>query len=753
MSFPCLAPSPRDLLSTPLDDDTAAYRALLGRWLIDLALLLNWGRTGRRRHRFHHHPCWDNDEFLALTGLTEPEDDKLDEDDEEDAGCRRDRLPDRFVRLLQQRRAELARIPVDPDLPLVRNIGWLAELLDLGQAEQAILCFALFLEGDRTFHQAIAQQSQVASTPLLHELLARLTGLPTADVCAALSPDGTLLATGLIQMRSRITDLEDKLGSRKDLANILLAPHADAEALITHFLKRSPRRTLTLAHFPHLARDTEAVVGLLRAALTNKIAGTNLLLYGPPGVGKTEYAAALAKAVGAELYEVDNADEDGDPVQGEHRLRAFNLCQRLLARRDDALLLFDEVEDVFERDPFADLFGGRKGRVAGGKAWTNRTLENNPVPALWLTNDAKSMDGAHLRRFDYAIRFSTPPHAVRLDIARHHLGEWAGDDDWLARIAACEHLTPAQLERAAKLARHAGGGDRDAGRTLALQALDRSAALLGQQWALTRNHIPTGYDLRFLNVDQDVPKLIAALRKRPHGVFCFHGPAGTGKSELARHIADQLEKPLLVKRASDLLDMYLGQTEKHIAAMFDDARQRDAVLVLDEADSFLRDRRGAHRSWEVTQVNELLTQMEAFDGIFVATTNLMDSLDAASLRRFPWKIRFDWLKPGQRWGLFVQEFARLGGDLDEATGWKEHVLQLDHLAPGDIAAVVRQYELWDETPSAREFYRRLVAEMVAKADHDEAPEPVRQGRRSASQATSDSPSRCLAAQAPGLWTE
>ncbi|HMQ14138.1 MAG TPA: hypothetical protein PKD21_11875, partial [Candidatus Competibacter phosphatis] len=160
MSFPCLAPSPRDLLSTPLDDDTAAYRALLGRWLIDLALLLNWGRTGRRRHRFHHHPCWDNDEFLALTGLTEPEDDKLDEDDEEDAGCRRDRLPDRFVRLLQQRRAELARIPVDPDLPLVRNIGWLAELLDLSQAEQAVLCFALFLEGDRTFHQAIAQQSQ-----------------------------------------------------------------------------------------------------------------------------------------------------------------------------------------------------------------------------------------------------------------------------------------------------------------------------------------------------------------------------------------------------------------------------------------------------------------------------------------------------------------------------------------------------------------------------------------------------------------
>ena len=529
-------------------------------------------------------------------------------------------------------------------------------------------------------------------TRLLNELLARLTGLPQEEIRAALSPAAPLLATGLIEVVPTCVDLEDKIGTRRDLPNLLFAGHADAEALMARFLKRSPRRTLSLAHFPHLERDTAAAVGLLRAALRDRIPGTNLLLYGPPGVGKTECAAALAEAVGAELYEVDYADEDGDPIRGEARLRAFNLGQRLLARRDDALLLFDEVEDVFRHDPLTELFGGR-GVSSGGKAWMNRSLENNPVPALWLTNDVGSMNGAYLRRFDYAIRFATPPHSVRLAIARHHLGAWAGEDDWLARIAAREHLTPAQLERAAKLARHAGGGDLDAGRALALRALDRSAALLGQKRASARNVVPTGYDLRFLNVDCEVPKLIAALQRRPHGVFCFHGPAGTGKSELARHLADALEKPLLVQRASDLLGMYVGQTEQRIAAMFDDARQREAVLVLDEADSFLRDRRGAHHSWEVTQVNELLTQMEAFEGIFVCTTNLMESLDAASLRRFPWKVRFDPLKPGQRWGLFVQEFARLGGDLAEAAGLKEPVLRLDRLTPGDVAAVVRQHEL------------------------------------------------------------
>ncbi len=88
----------------------------------------------------------------------------------------------------------------------------------------------------------------------------------------------------------------------------------------------------------------------------------------------------------------------------------------------------------------------------------------------------------------------------------------------------------------------------------------------------------------------------------------------------------------------------------------------------------------------------------------------------ASLRRFPRQIRFDYLKPPQRWGLFVQEFARLGGEIAQASAWKDRVLRLDHLTPGDVAAVVRQYELWDETPSAGEFYRRLAAEVAAKVE-------------------------------------
>ena len=92
--------------------------------------------------------------------------------------------------------------------------------------------------------------------------------------------------------------------------------------------------------------------------------------------------------------------------------------------------------------------------------------------------------------------------------------------------------------------------------------------------------------------------------------LCLHGAPGTGKSLFARHLADRLGLPVMQKRASDLLSMWVGESEKEIANAFAAARTQGAMLAIDEADSLLADRRGAVRSWEVTQVNEMLTWME-----------------------------------------------------------------------------------------------------------------------------------------------
>jgi len=78
------------------------------------------------------------------------------------------------------------------------------------------------------------------------------------------------------------------------------------------------------------------------------------------------------------------------------------------------------------------------------------------------------------------------------------------------------------------------------------------------------------------------------------------------KTELAAYLADRLDRPLAVKRVSDLFSAWIGDTEARIAAAFADAREKGAVLLFDEADSLLHDRADAQSSWEVAHVNEML---------------------------------------------------------------------------------------------------------------------------------------------------
>ena len=233
-------------------------------------------------------------------------------------------------------------------------------------------------------------------------------------------------------------------------------------------------------------------------------------------------------------------------------------------------------------------------------------------------------------------------------------------DGFARRLAERRALTPAQIRTAVRFAKLAGDVHEvemlierqlgNADRALGSGTPDRGA-----------RPVVTGYDLSLLNVESrfEIPRIVEALRRRGHGCLCFYGPPGTGKTALAEHVARELQRPLLIRQASDLVSKYLGETEHNMARMFEDAEQEQAVLLLDEADSFLRSRQRAERTYEVSEVNEMLQGMERFGGVFICTTNLFDDLDEAALRRFTFKIRFLPLQPVQRERMFAAE--ALGG--------------------------------------------------------------------------------------------
>jgi SpoVK/Ycf46/Vps4 family AAA+-type ATPase len=231
----------------------------------------------------------------------------------------------------------------------------------------------------------------------------------------------------------------------------------------------------------------------------------------------------------------------------------------------------------------------------------------------------------------------------------------------------------------------------------------------------------TTYDLAMLNVESrfEIPRIVEALKTRGHGALCFYGAPGTGKTALAEHIAKALDKPLIIKQASDLMSKYVGETEQNMAKMFKEAEDEKAVLLLDEADSFLQDRRGAQRTYEVTEVNEMLQGMERHNGIFICTTNLLDSIDQAALRRFTFKIKFMPLTAVQRETMFTTE--ALGGNSALFTAeLRTRLNKLVQICPGDFAAVKRQTDILDATFSADEFMSQLEAEHRIKPEVREA---------------------------------
>ena len=373
------------------------------------------------------------------------------------------------------------------------------------------------------------------------------------------------------------------------------------------------------------------------------------------------------------------------------------------------------MEDVFPslrvRGPF-----GTPPSDSADKAWLHRQLEQNALPAIWISNTIEGLDPAHLRRFSLVLEVPVPPVDVRRRLLARAVEGLPVRAAWLERMAANPEVAPAHVEQAATVVRLAAITDAEGVERTVTRVIEQ--ALPKASSHATAPVAVGAYDLGSVRADVDLERLVGSLARRPVGTICLHGPPGTGKTAFAHHLAERVGRPLSVQRASDLLDKYLGETEKRIAEMFQQARRDRSVLLLDEADSLLRSREGAQRSYEVTQVNELLVQMESFDGLFVCATNLLASLDPAALRRFGVKIAFDYPGPDTRWELFQRSLASSGGALPEADAEQARLharlATMTRLTPGDFAAVLRRASMLDERYDPSTLLDALAAELAVK---------------------------------------
>ena len=556
--------------------------------------------------------------------------------------------------------------------PLTKNVKMLVKALGLPpSAAQVVTLIACYTRFEQV--EYLCDAATEVAGPLTRSA-ALLTGEDSRTIERLMSPLGDIIGTGLLQIKEHGEQLAGTTGRytvpwRIDLC--LDQNYRSFKEMRQMLLGTSLSSTLETSDYNHIATDRDLITGVLKGAARAKAKGVNILIYGPAGSGKTELTKMASQNAGLSLYSAGEAStsSDGESNRSE-RLSDLVFALRLLAGARGTAVLFDEMEDV----------AWQLIKRGGSKLYLNRILENNPVPVLWTSNHIGEVDPAVLRRMTLAIELKQPPASQRAHILRRldERIEVGLNDEDIEQLSRQIDATPAVLENALKAAKFSGGGR---------AAVERAASGIVRAISGNRTKKATSlpeFDPRLTRAKPDLDGLTDRLSEGGNLNFSLllSGPPGTGKSAYGRHLANHLGLEVIHKRASDILGAFVGESEKHIADAFEQSREQKAMLIFDEAETFLFDRRDAVRSWEISQVNEMLTWMEDHPYPVVCTTNLMDRFDRASMRRFTFHVKYQFLgkvELPRAYEVFFG-FKAVPGD----------GMTFQNLTPGDFAQARRQ---------------------------------------------------------------
>lgn len=521
------------------------------------------------------------------------------------------------------------------------------------------------------------------------EYISRFCGMKESELSKVLDLYAPLSRCGVITL-----DFDGDIDLSVSVQKVFNAGNLkNKNDLKKYILRESKKSKLNVKDFAYMQDELSYIGKIVSNAIKNKIPGINILIYGDIGTGKTEFSKVLAKTLNLNLYEMG-----GTPGKQRKESSIQELCiaQSLLMNDKSSLLLMDEAEDALAKEgPFDNN---------SSKLSINRTLESNPIPVIWIVNSVLRIEKSYLRRFTYCLKFNKPETEQRkkmwtricqkhsVCISKEEISELADKYDVAPSIINSAVLNKTLTGQADAVSR-------------TINAL--SEVISGDVKADKKSEELNDFNSQILNTDTDLILLAEKLSKGREKNFslCLYGVAGTGKSLYARYLADKLGMKVIQKRASDLSSKYIGETEKNIANAFREAKAENAILVFDEADSFLGSRENANKPYEISSVNEMLTHMESAETPFICTTNLMSNIDKAALRRFTFKVKYDYLTTRQVELAYHHFFGT-----DIPAGDAEKLL---YLTPGDFSVVRKKSKILGITDSA-EIIKMLKDEMAAK---------------------------------------
>lgn len=528
----------------------------------------------------------------------------------------------------------------------------------------------------------------------IHYGISCCTGIPEKACREKLSTQGRIMQNGLLVLGSDIRGRASTENYSLQSSVFLHISMGGEDILCGKFVEQVEGDPFPLETFPVGRTQCASVVDLLSFA--DGSTHTNILLYGKEGSGKTQFARAASAAAGKKLYayrQEGNSDRRGtDDI--------FRLAY-VTASLDgsDSVLLIDEAEDLLSTGscgPFAPA------PPAFVKARIHEVLDGARCPIIWIVNHVSRIDASTKRRFAFSIEFSALSPASIRNLAKSWLGDIPISEQLRQRIVTLSGsygLTGASLQYLSLTLKSVLSTEPSEER-----AFERVTRLFESNVKLLTGKVPArpeladSYTLDALDTSVDPERLILLAMRAFEKIsssardgaearvglrFLFHGASGTGKTEFARFIARVTDRPLLVKRASDILDPYVGVAEQNVCKIFREAEATRSLLLIDEADSFFSDRSKATYSWERTLVNEFLVQMEEFRGVLICSTNYAAILDKALARRFHETVEFRPLGRGAIANLLAEYYPDLAFGEDDVAA----IAESGPVTPGDFGAL------------------------------------------------------------------
>lgn len=582
--------------------------------------------------------------------------------------------------------------------PLKQRISQFAQMFRLDDVEEQLATFAHFYTVDRWVERLYDEFSDwleiwaSREQKLRMEKMAIILGVEKSCVSRALRKNGRLFKLGIFVEKNVPDEIVEFFEGRS------------ATPLSERYFREFTGSVLPLASYPSGEEHFPVIKTLWKHKPAEK--AVNILLYGKPGTGKTSFARTLAKELGIRVYEIKTkVEESGESDAGGYfRYRALLAFEQMVDLTTSCIII-DEADAMLNAEPEFFSSGG------ADKATVNTILDNSKAFIVWITNRFDGIAESSMRRFDYSIEFKGLTFEQRAAVWRtaaekYGLLPYVKEAD-IERFASAYETSAGIIDTAL---RDAGRVQWAKGEAVACTAFIEKILSSHHAMASGRDCAPDikkadtpEYGLEGLSVNCDIPQMMNILEEfnqawaagfKDSPVFnmnvLLYGPPGTGKTELAKYVARRLNRKLEVRPASDMLNKYVGETEKAIRAAFREAENERAILLIDEADSFFYNRESATHSWEISQVNEILTAMETFHGMLICATNLKTIMDSAAIRRFSFKIEFGYLKP-EGVDIFYRRFcSRLSnGALSGAD--RARLRALEYLTPGDFKAVYKQY--------------------------------------------------------------